>query len=155
MIRFKTIMAAALAACALWSCTGERTPAQSVADARIEYESLNYGRCQQICDDILADSAKFDRLDVRQLCNLAELYVLIDAAVSNNNPTTVADVNDANATRCLARARALNADSVEIYIGDLPVEAATRLSVLNRVSSYLTIPRDSLVVAQDTNPDSL
>lgn len=155
MTALKKFCLCMLAAIAVLGCTHDRTPAQTVADARIEYESLNYGRCQNLCDGLLADSAKFNELNVGQLCVLAELYTLLDSAANHNKPTSVADVNDANAARCLGRARQLDADSVDAFISRLPAEAATRLAVLNRVSTYLTIPRDSLVVEDELHSDSI
>jgi len=155
MSRIAKFAVAATAATVMWCCTGNHIPTQTVADARAEYENMNYGRCQTICDNLVSDSANFVKLDVRQLCNLAELYILLDVVANGDKPTTVADINDANAARCLGRARELSADSVDAFIDELSAESAARLSVLNRVSAYLTIPRDSLVVADEAHTDSL
>ncbi len=155
MNRLARIAVAVAAATVMWCCSDRHTPAQTVADARAEYENMNYDRCQTICDNLVADSANFVKLDVRQLCNLAELYILLDVVANGDKPATVADINDANAARCLGRARELNADSVDAFINELSAESAARLSVLNRVSAYLTIPRDSLVVADEAHSDSL
>jgi len=150
---FKTVAAVVLATVAC-CCTNQGTPDQKLADARVEYDNFDYGRCQKICDDIMADSVLFDKLNVRQLCTLAELYTLVDAAV-NNKPTSMAGINDANAARCLGRARELNPDSVDIFLSEAPAESAVRLNVLNRVSTYLTIPRDSLAVEDEIHCDSI
>lgn len=133
----------------VWSCGGTTTPADKVDDACQLFELGNYDGAIQAVDKIMADSLIFNELDVHDLCSLAQLCLRLDS-VKHLEPEAVAEESDAIAARCLSRAGTLNADSVEMFIRNLPREQAMRLSVINRVSTYLTIPRDSLVVENDS-----
>ena len=105
MTALKKLCLCMLAAVAVLGCAHDRTPAQTVADARIEYESLNYGRCQNLCDGLLADSAKFNELNVGQLCVLAELYTLLDSAANHSGRRERRERSPLSGTRAPARRR--------------------------------------------------
>ncbi len=138
----------------LAACSGGKGPMPPVAQAQADFEVGDYDRAQKICDRVMADSAGFRTLDVAQLCTLAELYIRLDSA-RIDALSAVAEPNEASAARCLGRARELSADSVDAFIASRPRERASRLAVINIVSTYLAIPRDSLVVEDEQIYDSL
>lgn len=118
------------------------TPADRVSRAFDALELGDSTRAQADIDAIMADSAAFNALRVNELCTLALVYERLSATTEN-------EANDASAARCLARARSLDADSITAFLYSLPGEDAGRLMVLDRVSSYMEMPRDSLVSAED------
>lgn len=132
---------AACAALGLCAC-GNNTPADAVDAVTAALDAGDMTRAQSRADALLADSAAFSALSATQLCRLSRALVHID-------PEGNAEANDASAARCLARARALQSDSVTSFLLDLSGEDAGRLAVLDRVGTYLEIPRDSLVAAED------
>jgi hypothetical protein len=111
-----------------------------VADALEAVGQENYDEAQTICDGVLADSTIYNHLTSSQLCMLASIYVRLDG----DN-----EANDASAARCLSRARNLATDSVSAFIASLPEDLAVRITILDRVGTYLGIPRDSLVSSED------
>jgi len=137
----------------LVACTGNKATT-TLAGAMSDFNAGDYSRAQSACDRIMSDSACFNRLDVTQLCTLAELYVRLDSA-NIDSSASVAESNEAMAVRCLSRARSIDADSVEMFISSRPRERASRLAVINIVSTYLAIPRDSLVVEDVQIYDSI
>ena len=141
-------------AIAMAACGGGATAAGPVAQAQADFEAGNYDGAQKACDRIMADSAGFTALDVAQLCTLAELYIWLDSARMDTG-VAVVEPNEASAVRCLGRARELDADSVDAFIGSRPRDRASRLAVINIVSTYLAIPRDSLVVEDEQIYDSI
>ena len=149
----KTTLILAISAAALAGCADTPTGSRSIEDAARHLDEGNIARSQAICDSLMADSSRLADLSVGQLCTLANMFLRLDSAL-HAAPETVADANDAMAARCLSRARAIDPDSVEAFIGSLPREAAARMAVINRVSTYLDIPRDSLAIEEPT-PDSL
>lgn len=132
-------------------CSSKNIPGDTVAKAINCFEEGRYNKSRAIVDTLVGDSAGFNELSVNSLCLLAQLCLKLDS-VDAEKTELVADEGDAIATRCLGRAHTLDADSVDAFISSLPHEEAARLAVLNRVSTYLTIPRDSLVVESDTIP---
>lgn len=155
MMAMRTIAAVILTlAIAMTACVGAAPDSGHVAQAQAYFEAGNYDGAQQACDRIMADSAAFTALDVAQLCNLAELYIRLDSARTDAG-AALFEPNEASAVRCLGRARELDADSVDIFIGSCPRERASRLAVINIVSTYLAIPRDSLVVEDEQIYDSI
>lgn len=133
------------------ACGGSQSGATDSLDAALSaYEHNDPVRAQKEADALLADSAAFSALDAPQLCRLSLLLVRL------NNDTPDGEANDASVARCLTRARTLQPDSVNDFLRSLRGEDAGRLMVLDRVGSYMEIPRDSLVSAEDTVPtDSL
>lgn len=99
---------------------------------------------QRICDDLLADSVAFNDLDAVALCRVAR--VLMTVADS--------DANIAAAVKCLNRARSLDDAAVDAFIDSIPADIATILHTLDRVGTYLNIPRENLVV-EDAPNDSI
>lgn len=148
------IFTAIILALALAACSGSGAQQSQVAEAQTDFDAGNYSRAQTTCDHIMADSVEFEKLDVGQLCTLAELYIRLDSA-RTDTPASVAEPNEAMAARCLNRARAIDADSVDMFISTRPRDRASRLAVINIVSTYLAIPRDSLVVEDEQQYDSL
>lgn len=140
---------ALLVAAALGSCSSQGSVSDTVDKAVISFEEGRYDKAQSIVDNLVNDSLSFNELSVNSLCRLAQLCIRLDSADAESQKH-VADEGDAVAARCLGRAHTLDADSVEAFINSLPREEATRLAVINRVSTYLNIPRDSLVVESDT-----
>ena len=88
-----------------------------------------------------ADSAAFATLNAAQLCRMAAIYVSL---------TADRDANDGMAVRCINRARTLSADTVEAFIQAQNGDLAHDLRTIERVGSYLDIPRDSLVGIEDS-----
>jgi len=97
---------------------------------------------QVAVDRLLADTAAFDALTAGQLCRLSRALVRL------SSPSEV-EANDASAARCLSRARSLAPDTVERFLQTVSGDDAARLAVLDRVGSYLGIPRDSLAIAEE------
>lgn len=148
------IITAILIVMGLAACTGSETVSEPIEQAQAFFEAGNYESVQKTCDRLMADSTQFMALDVTRLCGLAELYIRLDSARSESQ-SAVAETNEASAVRCLGRARQLDADSVDAFISSRPRERASRLAVINIVSTYLSIPRDSLVVEDEQIYDSL
>lgn len=148
------IIAAILIIIGLTACSGSDTSGDPVGQAQAFFEAGNYDRVQKTCDRLIADSTRFNALDVTRLCCLAELYVRLDTARASFD-TAAAESNEASAVWCLGRARQLDADSVDAFISSRPRERASRLAVISIVSTYLSIPRDSLVVEDEQIYDSL
>ncbi len=135
-----TILAAlTLAACSSTDSTG----IAQLDDAVAHFDAGSYDEASSQLDHIVADSAAFQALGVAPLCRMAQLSMQLDSALNTESGNVVA-------ARCLGRARQLNADSVDAYIESLPMEQATQMRLINSVSSYLTMPRDSLVTDSDT-----
>ena len=130
-------------------CSKKRTAEGTVEMAFQQFDKGHYDRCRVIVDSILADSADFESLSVKSLCGLADLCIRLDS-VDNKEIGLRADEGDAQAARCLGRASELAPDSVEAFIKMQPTEKAQRLAIIQRVSSYLATPRDSLMVESDT-----
>lgn len=147
-MRYLLIIVAILGA-VFAGCSSKTPPADTVDKAISRFEEGQYNKSRAIVDTLVNDSASFNELSVNSLCRLAQLCLRLDSADAEK-AAHVADEGDAVAARCLGRAHTLDADSVDAFINALPREEATRLAVLNRVSTYLTIPRDSLVVESDT-----
>ncbi|MDO4319255.1 MAG: hypothetical protein Q4C34_01650 [Bacteroidales bacterium] len=124
------------------ACSTSSSSETAVSEAVDAMEHGDRDRAQACVDAVMADSAGFASLDARQLCTLARVLVQLTADTDNES-------NDASAARCLARARSLAPDSVTAFLYSLPGEDAGRLMVLDRVGSYLEMPRDSLVSAED------
>lgn len=141
------LIIAACAAIALCACTPQ-SPADAVDAVAAALDAGDTARAQSRADALLADSAAFSALSATQLCRLSRALVHID-------PEGNAEANDASAARCLTRARALQSDSVSEYLRNLSGEDAGRLAVLDRVGTYLEIPRDSLVASEDIATDTL
>lgn len=138
---------AVCAALGLCACgTSGTTDAVDAVTAALD--AGDCARAQSRADALLADSAAFSALSATQLCRLSRALVHID-------PDGNAEANDASAARCLTRARALQSDSVTEFLLSLSGEDAGRLAVLDRVGTYLEIPRDSLVGSEDIATDSL
>lgn len=135
------MLALAAAAC------GVSDPADRVAEASDALERGDNDRAQAYADAIVSDSTVFATLEAGQLCRLARVLVRLSSGTDNES-------NDASAARCLARARTLQSDTVTAFLYSLPGEDAGRLMVLDRVGTYMEIPRDSLVSAEDLQPDS-
>lgn len=134
--------------CATASCSRERVTGELIDTAQAEYYARQFDDARKTLETAVGDSARFESLDSRRLCQAANLSLLIDSALAAGTGHEGAEA-DAVAARCLARARQLNADTVDAYIARLPHEQALRLAVIDRVSTYLAIPRDSLVVEEN------
>lgn len=146
----KSVISILAAAAILAGCAADNSGQSSLEKAATALSDGNYAAAQKTCDGLMADSAAFDALSVAQLCSLAEMYVRIESE-QQRDTHAVADVNDASAARCLSRARSIDSDSVDAFIGTLPRETAQRLTVINRVSTYLDIPRDSLAIDEPSD----
>ena len=134
-----------ITAALMWSCTnGDETGGVDYAVDR--FEAGNYAGSREIVARLTADTTALDTMPVGELCRLAALCLRLDsvAAPCADNP------GEALAAKCLVAARRQNPDSVEAFLRSLPRETAQSLSVIDRVATYLTIPRDSLVVEGDT-----
>lgn len=147
-MRYLLIIVAILGA-VFTGCSSKNTPGATVDKAISRFEDGQYNKSRAIVDTLVNDSVRFNELSVTSLCRLAQLCLRLDSADAEK-ADRLADEGDAVAARCLGRAHKLDADSVDAFINSLPREEAARLAVLNRVSTYLTIPRDSLVVESDT-----
>lgn len=126
-------------ALAAMSC-GSSANDDPVAKAAAALAAGNEKACQKACDALLADTAAFNDLSATQLCRMAEMYVLLSGEPG---------ANDGAAVRCLNRARSLDTDSVDSFLNSCSPEGASQLTTLYSVGSYLEIPRDSLVGAED------
>lgn len=122
------------------------SPGNQVDDAIRCCNDHDFARSREIVDRLMADSAALDTMSVDHLCRLASLCLQLDS-VGDSAPD---NSGEALAARCLGVARHIDSDSVELYLHSIPREQAMRLSVIDRVASYLAIPRDSLVVEGDT-----
>lgn len=141
---FRLIIAAALAAM-LWSC-GSGSDSNRVAEAVDRFDARNFAASREIVDRLAADTTGLDTMSVADLCSLAALCVRLDSVGAPGSDNT----GEALAARCLIVARRQNPDSVEAFLHTLPRETAQLLGVIDRVATYLVIPRDSLVVESDT-----
>lgn len=131
-----------LVAALAWGCS-KSAPADPVAQIAAAVASGNDARAQRSADRLLADSTAFTALSAGQLCRLSQALVHLSSATDD------ATDNEASAARCLARARALQPDTVAAFLSRLSGDDAGRLMVLDRVGAYLEIPRDSLVTADE------
>lgn len=125
------------------ACTGGAASGGILHDAFDDFESGKYAESEARLAAIVADSTTFAALPLPVLCDMARLSVRLDSAMDS-------ETNDAVAARCLSRARDIDPDSVDAFIESLPAEQADQLRLLNSVSTYLTMPRDSLVTDSDT-----
>lgn len=136
----------------LQSCGGNSaTTADSLFSARQYISRQEYTRASDILENVTADSARFNSLTVSELCDVAEMYLTLAA---NPDLDSLAPLNEANAARCMGRAQALDADSVDLFLARAETETALRLHAISKVGSYLSIPRDSLVI-EDEQTDSI
>lgn len=138
IMRFLSLFIAATF-CLLSACSSADT-VDRLDEAAEQLSVGEYGKCQQLCDGIMADSTAFTGLSATQLCRLAEMYVSLPDEH---------DSNDGAAVRCLSRARSLASDSVAAFLSTVDRDKAARLYTLDRVGSYLEVPRDSLVSEED------
>lgn len=148
MHMFKYITCIIIALCVITgsvSCTGgkDTDPVERVAAM---LRNGNAEDAQRDCDRLLADTTAFNALSAGQLCRLALVFVSF---------TGDQESNDGAAVRCLNRARSLNNDSVESFLLELNDVYGGHLVTLDRVGTYLEIPREELVSAEDVQPDSL
>ncbi len=130
-----------LVAMLLGSC-GAPVGSDTVGRITSELDRGDRHGAQRDAERLLADSAAFAALTPGQLCELSRALVRL------SSPSEV-EANDASAARCLARARQLAPDTVEHFLRSVTGEDAGRLMVLDRVGSYLEIPRDSLVIEEE------
>lgn len=129
---------------ALMACGG--SAGNGVQSAVEHFDQGNYAGSRSIVDRLVADSAALDTMSVGSLCELAVLCLRLDSISDPVSDTS----GQVFAARCLSRARSIDADSVERFMRTLPRETAQSLTVIDRVATYLAIPRDSLVVEGDT-----
>ena len=117
------------------SACGSRGPenvSQGLDDAERDVEGGLYARAAEICD-ALTQSADTVHFTWRDYCRAANIY----AVAYDHDIDTEASM--ASATRCIERARALNADSVEIYLASLsPVDAAPLNTVIQTLDALNT-----------------
>lgn len=139
-LRFLIILTLALLP-ALWGCGGRSAAEDSLAAVTEAIEAGDMDAAQTRADAIVADSAAYDALSAGQLCILARAFVRLN--------DTADDTNDALAAQCLTRARRLDPDTVAAFLHSLTGDDAGRLMVLDRVGTYLGVPRDSLVGIED------
>lgn len=118
------------------SCA-DKSPSARVADAVAAREMGNNAECLAVCDGLLADSTTFNQLTANELCTVAELY-----ATAAADPETA----DAQATRCIHRARTIDPDSVSAYLHKCPTDVSMHLYTLINVGASLDMPRDSLLL---------
>ncbi len=147
-MRHILIIAAALTMI-LYGCASTPSSSETVDKAYLSFDKGHYGNARSIIDSLVNDSAVFNELSVNSLCRLAQLCIRLDS-VNGGDSNPEADEDDAMAARYLGRAHDLDADSVDTFIRSLSREQASRLAIINSVSTYLSIPRDSLVVEGDT-----
>lgn len=129
-----------LTAACLISCSGSGS---RVEEASSSFQNGDYTRSREIVDHLAADSAALSAMSVAELCEMASLCLRIDSVSESTG-------GEALAVLFLGMARRQDSDSVEMYLRSLPRDAAQSLSVIDRVATYLSIPRDSLVVEGDT-----
>ena len=127
------------------SC-GSGAEADSVAAIILQLDRGDRQGAQRGAERLMADSAAFASLGSGSLCLLSRALV----RMSNSQE---AGANEASAARCLARARQLSADSVDQFLQSLTGDDAGRLMVLDRVGTYLEIPRDSLAREEGVDTD--
>ncbi len=132
----------------LWACGPIGAADGAVGEIAVALGAGDTAGAQKAADALLSDTTAFNALSAGQLCRLSQLLVRID-------PDKETEDNDAYAARCLARARALSPDTVVAFLRSLSGDDAGRLMVLDRVGTYLEIPRDSLVSAEDISVDSI
>ena len=145
----KILIFIALIAVAAYGCTSSGSSGETIDKACTYFDEGRYNRARTSVDSLMNDSAQFNELSVGSLCRLALLCLRLDSG-DGSSKEHVAYIGDALAARCLTRAQEIDADSVDRFIRSLPREQASRLDVINSVSTYLSIPRDSLVVESDT-----
>ncbi|MGM9852442.1 MAG: hypothetical protein ACI30N_00520 [Muribaculaceae bacterium] len=96
------------------ACTKGHAPIEErIHAAETAIDSGNYGEGQEICKTLVPDSSS---MTVGQLCRVG----VICASLSDNDVD--AEANMVLAARMLAKANALNADSVQNFISSLPYE---------------------------------
>ena len=123
-------LATIVAACA------DKSPSTRVADAVAARQMGDNAECLALCDGLLADSAAFNELTANELCTVAEIYATV-----GNDPETA----DAQATRCIHRARTIAPDSVTAFLLECPTDVSVHLYTLINVGASLDMPRDSLL----------
>lgn len=139
-MEIRTRIIIALLAAVLAAACGT-SPQSRFVTAVEAFETGDTARCVREFNSLTADSAAFATLNAAQLCRMAAIYVSL---------TADRDANDGMAVRCINRARTLSADTVEAFIQAQNGDLAHDLRTIERVGSYLDIPRDSLVGIEDS-----
>lgn len=123
ILRYITAMVVAITA--FVGCSSGHAPIdERIHAAEAAIDSGNYKEGQEICRTLVADSSS---MTVSQLCRVG----VICASLSDNDVD--AEANMVLASRMLAKANAMNADSVQNFISSLPYElqapVATALNI--------------------------
>lgn len=148
MNTFRFFLISVAVGVAMAACGGKLTDGDMVDNAVQLCEDGDYNGSRLIVDALAGDSAALDTMSVGNLCRLAALCLRLDSVAAPGE-----EAGEAMAARCMVVARNHNADSVDVCLSSMPREDAMRLGVIDRVATYLVIPRDSLVVEGDTVPN--
>ncbi|MGN0210160.1 MAG: hypothetical protein ACI391_03485 [Muribaculaceae bacterium] len=135
-----------IALASLLTACVDNSPSGRLADALAAREMGDTAECLTACDALMLDSAAFNQLSPSQLCTLAEIFTSLE---------TDAETADAQATRCIHRARTLNPDSVAEFLRTCPTDISMHLYTLMSVGASLDMPRDSLLRDDDFYHDSI
>ena len=147
---------ATLSVLALCSCSGAGADANrwAIEEAEAAADSGNFVRAITLCNDLLA-SPDTSLLSETEYCRVATIYAIAADNIPDNESAMI------GAVAALNHALTQNADSVNIYINNLPVEKQTALStpmqlIHNRgidMSAY-TDGEDIVIPDRDIDPDA-
>ena len=123
----------------LMACGGSVADGNDLAAVEQSVEAKNYDLAQSICGAFVTDSTT--SLNVGELCRLSVVYMRLSDVKDE-------DENTASALQCLRTALKLNADSVQSFYNNLPVDQARHIQMLMQLDSmidgYITAEPDSL-----------
>lgn len=91
-----------------------------------------YNAAQSLCDSLIIGDC-FGRMSAEDLCRLSVLFVKLSEQANEG-------ANYASAARSMQAAVRRNADSVEIFIENLPVDERSQTLVLRQLCNQLDFP---------------
>ncbi len=106
------------------------------ADKMAELEQMmfskDYVSAQEACDEIVAVE-DLKEIPIKDLCGLAVIYAKLSEYQSQEE-------NMAKATKCYRSARSVNADSVALFMAELPMEDVQYGEMLKNIAILMDSP---------------
>ncbi len=127
----KNILAIICTLLILASCSGGVNSTNAITNAETLLANNKYTGAKKICDNLVSQEGK-NPLSARDLCRLSILYMKLSEYTNE-------DDNIATATLCFKKAVAMNTDSVEEFLSELPIEEIRYASIVRS----LAIPVDN------------
>ena len=124
------------------SWAGGPSASQCLEDAETAVNAGKYDIAQQLCDSMVS-SRIYTQLSTAGKCDLAMLLTSLAERVPQSE-----DVNTASATLVINEAHSIDADSVNMYIDQLPLDRRSEGAIL-RTLLFASQAHDSIPGSED------